>query len=105
MSKHEPLAEIRIFAHLREYGTFIARHKSTKKSCDSLVEKGKAIAGDMRLQRWEYLLPEEWKKSEKKAPYLRAVQPDPPEEKINRPPALYSNRSHEELIDYILKSY
>lgn len=105
MSKHEPLAEIRIFTHLQEYGKFIAKHLSTKKSCDALVAKGRAIAGDMRPKRWEYLLPEECKKPEKKAPYLRAVQADPPTEKINRPPAVYSNRSHEELIDHILKSY
>lgn len=35
----------------------------------------------------------------------RPVIPDPPKKKLTRPPAVYSNRSNEELIDHILKNY
>ena len=31
--------------------------------------------------------------------------PDPPKPKMVRPPAVYSNRSHNELIDHVLKNY
>jgi hypothetical protein len=31
--------------------------------------------------------------------------PDPPKKKPQRPPAIYSNRSVDQLIDHILKNY
>lgn len=33
------------------------------------------------------------------------VIPDPPKKKIQRPPAIYSNRSYDEVIDHVLKNY
>jgi len=42
--------------------------------------------------------------SRTRAPYSKAPIPDPPK-KISRPPAIYSNRSHQEHIDHILKNY
>lgn len=35
----------------------------------------------------------------------RPVIPDPPKKQFIRPPAVYSNRSQEDLIDHILKTY
>ena len=35
----------------------------------------------------------------------KEVIPDAPKKKIQRPPAVYSNRSHNELIDHVLKNY
>ncbi|HET6255836.1 MAG TPA: hypothetical protein VFE32_17295 [Puia sp.] len=74
----------------------------------SLINRGIAVQKDNSAV---YSLTEEWQKAElqeKPAPLppekLKNVAPDPPRQ-WERPPAIYSNMSQEERIDYILKNY
>jgi hypothetical protein len=75
-----------------------------------LVEKGIAE----RLPSLFYVLTPEWMRVKiptGNEPAVSAVPtekdpiPDPPKKPYTRPAAIYSNRSHKELIDHILKNY